>query len=131
MKRRYWPARALLAALVLGLVLVGSAQADPYWNVYQGNLPDGSGVRHKTTLYGGSGESWTIRESWTDHTHDMYFLEIESSGTWHSLWVQVYGAVLTSSWDRWIPYGGFARAGCQNPGGYSTVWVNCRNALSY
>jgi hypothetical protein len=128
LKRRRCSLRCLLAAVATAL-FAGTAQAG-YWNVYQGNLPDSSGVRHKTGVYLGGGEAWYVRMSWTSGSHDMYFLFIDNGGSWHSYW-SYNGTQVTGPYDRVLGYvGNLARGGCQNPGGYSTVFVNCRFAGS-
>lgn len=132
MKRRPAFVRGLLATVALASVLVASVQAgDGYWNVWHSSLPDASGVRAKHTAYLGAGQAWVVRMSWTTNSHDMNFLFIESNGAWNSVSALTYGNPVTSAWDRVIGYQGFARAGCQNPQGLSTVFVNCRNAETY
>jgi hypothetical protein len=112
------------------LVMASSAQASDYWNVWQGNLPDASGVRHKTSVYlGGGGVFWFVRMSWTLNSHGMWFLIITNDGSWHQYTTSVYGDPVTSDWDKKFGYSGnVGRAGCQNPGTLATVWVNCRNS---
>jgi hypothetical protein len=132
-RRRRWSAGAQLALIVIALAIAGSAQADTYWNVWQGNLPDSSGIRHKTSLYGGpAGYAWNIRMSWTVGSHGMWFLVITNDGGWHQYTTASYGDPVTSNWDLVFAYWyNAARAGCQNPGTLATVWVNCRNAMTY
>lgn len=131
---KYWrrSVQGLLATGAIVLALAGSAQAGHnYWNVWHDNLPDGSGVRAKHTAYNGAGQAWVVRESWTADSHDMNFLLIRSDGGWESYSALIYGTPVTSAWDRVVGYQGYARAGCQNPQGATTVWVNCRNAETY
>lgn len=132
MKRRRLFVRSLRAIAALSMVLATSAQAgDGYWNVWHDNLPDANGVRAKHSAYLGSGQPWVVRMSWTANSHDMNFLFIRSDGGWESWSALTYGTPVTSAWDRAIGYQGYARAGCQNPQGLSTVYVNCRNAETY
>jgi hypothetical protein len=108
--------------------------------VWQGNLPDSSGTRSAYSVYGGGGANWTIRMSWTSGSHYMYWLFISNDGSWHQDSTNVFGSYYPNGggpYDLILTYGplwvnhGVAQAGCQNPSGLSTVWVNCRNALTY
>jgi hypothetical protein len=127
----------VLAVAGLAAVFAATAYADGYWNVWQNYLPDSNGVRTKYTLAPLPSGGNYLRLSWTSGTHDMHFTLIANNGTWYN-----YSAFSGSEWgtdtpyDRYIEYfggqipSGVAQAGCQNPSGLSTVWVNCRNALT-
>lgn len=120
---------ATLVATAIVLVLAPVALA--YWN-FTGYLPGaGSGGNRWYVKYTNVSPGGTqgIRMSWTNGSHCMYFLEIDSGGGWSNYticgsdpWCEAYydcsiGIGVTSIYDRF---------GCHNPGGLSTVWVNCR-----
>ncbi len=121
---------ALVVAIFLTLG-VPNGSANNFWNVWQNWLPDSSGVRsHQTPYYGSGTDEWFIRMSWTVNSHYMRFKFIYDNGSWFS--PSSDGGIETSPpspYDRyWVYYdSNIAKAGCQNPDGLSTVWVNCRN----
>ena len=67
--------------------------------------------------------------SWTPNLQNMYFLFIESSGTWHSIWAIPNGAILSGYYDRYMYYSGYAKAGCQNPANGDNPYVNCQTPV--
>lgn len=121
--------RALALAVLVLAVAVPSASADTYWNVWQAWLPDSSGDRAKHSLYCLCGADWYVRMSWTVNSHVMYFSFIFNDGSWYTP-SSDGGIQITGPYDRYWRYvdSNVAKAGCQNPGGLATVWVNCRNA---
>lgn len=76
--------------------------------------------------------------SWTTNSHDMTFLIIDGSGSWHgidSAGGYEWSTDPATPYDRWIQYDPHdyydyvQAAGCENPSGESIVFTNCRNAL--
>lgn len=129
---------ATVTLVIIATVAVPVAMADAYWNVWSGNLPDSSGTRSEYTPYTGDQE-WTIRMSWTSASHYMHWLFIGNNGDWYADSTDVLGAyyepgggpydLILNYSSGWVN-GGVAQAGCQNPSGLATVWVNCRNAVA-
>jgi hypothetical protein len=111
------------------LVAPASAYAD-YWNVYTGYLPDGAGIRYKTTAsctYNPTTCQFeTVTMQWPNPSQKMFFLLIDSGGNWTNITASTSDGY-TQSTQYQVGTPGWVRGGCHNPAGLSTVWVNCRN----
>jgi len=108
--------RILILVAVVALMIPASAFG---W-FFRGWLPlvDGTRAVHEWTC---CTNPVHLRQSWEVDTHDMNMLKIQWSGSWVSY--RVSGPPWDHTWniDLWE----WRKAGCQNPLGMYTVWVNC------
>lgn len=121
-------ARIVGCAVVAGAMfaVVGTAQAAPYW-FFQGNLPLASGMRTVSQPHECCSQWQYNRQSWTPGSHYEIMVGIQYSGSWVT--TQTPGGVYDYSLQYNTDYlggQGINSGGCQNPAGYSTVYVNCR-----